>query len=79
MADMTTAKAGDKISDKAVLKLQEAMGAMRGALIRLDVPTTVEAKSPGEDGRWFCITCGYFPMHNMDAWSHASTRQVQSE
>jgi len=63
MADLTPAKAGDMVTEKA-LKALVTLG-MRGA------PKVECAKSAGQAGQWLCIDCGETPQNNMGAWSHA--------
>ena len=63
MADLTPAKAGDKISKKA-----------QAVLAKHHQPQeAVAAKTPDTKygGQWFCIDCGAFPQNNLYAWNHA--------
>ncbi len=63
MADLTPAKAGDKLSKKAV-KAWTASG-------RRSAPSEIKPKAPGTGGRWVDIDDGYIAFNNSDAWSHA--------
>lgn len=60
---MATAKAGDKISERALSKADGIVS-----------QTTVSPKAPGDRGQWFCIDCGESPQNNLMANSHESHR-----
>lgn len=73
MADLTPAKAGDRLSIVVRRKLARLMG--RAPLAA--VPREVIAKRPYEDkhaGQWICIDCGRPMANNMEAWGHADSK-----
>lgn len=83
MADMTPAKAGEKIPirarrawaartrefDRAMREGLNATQAMERALAV--TPTHIAPKSNGTRGAWFCMHCGTVHRNQMEAHTHA--------
>jgi hypothetical protein len=65
---MITAKAGDKITERARRALRRRLGGGRMPLEAIQ--DEVVAKSAGDRGQWFCIDCGELPRNNLEAHSH---------
>jgi len=70
MADITYAKAGDRLSAKAIKRLEKTNARIGGFVAQWG--DTVQPYNPEHrDGRWLCIDCGERPQNNMGAHSHA--------
>lgn len=72
MADLTTAKAGMKLSARAQKTLAQHLDR------RLIPSIEVHPKSEGAAGQWICINCGYVAAHNLDAYGHAEKHKPKS-
>lgn len=67
MADLITAKEGDKLTEKA-----RAVIAKRLRCLPSDVQEAVKPKAPGKDGRWVDIDDGWLAQNQIDAHNHAN-------
>lgn len=67
---ITTARAGDTVSPKAMKRL---FGHMHEA-VRASIPTKVQPKSDAKHGQWVCIDCGESFDNNMMAGSHTPAK-----
>jgi hypothetical protein len=70
-----TAKAGEKLTPRAVSHMKASWPRMFAELLTTDEACTIQPKSEALRGQWFCADCGKAFQNNMGAWSHSVTHR----